>query len=45
MYFDTSKDECYADFAHLDLKGMEDGAGARVERNDEKINNADIYYK
>ena len=42
MYFDTSKDECYADFAHLDLKGMEDGAGARVERNDEKINNADF---
>lgn len=42
MYFDTSKDECYADFAHLDLKGMEDGVGARVDKNDEKRNPADF---
>jgi cysteinyl-tRNA synthetase len=42
IYFDTSKDECYADFAHLDLKGMEEGAGARVDKNDEKRNNADF---
>ncbi len=40
IYFDTSKDEHYPDFAHLDLEGMKEGA--RVEKNDEKRNPTDF---
>ena len=40
VYYDTSKFEHYADFAHLDLKGLQ--AGARVEFSDEKKNVADF---
>ncbi|MDO4979177.1 MAG: cysteine--tRNA ligase [Candidatus Saccharibacteria bacterium] len=39
IYFDTSKFSRYADFAHLDLEGLE--AGARVEMND-KHNKTDF---
>jgi cysteinyl-tRNA synthetase len=34
IYFDTSKDEFYADFARLDIEGMKEGA--RIEKNSEK---------
>ncbi len=40
IYFDTSKFPTYADFAHLDLKGLK--AGARVEYNKEKRNVSDF---
>ncbi len=40
VYFDTSKFEAYADFARLDLKGLQ--AGARVGFNDEKKNVSDF---
>ena len=40
VYFDTSKFEHYADFARLDLKGLQ--AGARVGFNDEKRNVSDF---
>ena len=40
VYFDTSKFEAYADFARLDLKGLQ--AGARVGFNDEKRNVSDF---
>ena len=40
VYFDTSKFEAYADFARLDLKGLQ--AGARVEFSDEKRNVSDF---
>ncbi len=40
IYFDTSKDIHYADFAHLDIKGMKEGA--RVEANAEKKNITDF---
>lgn len=40
IYFDTSKFERYADFAKLDLAGLQ--AGARVEFSEEKRNTADF---
>ncbi len=40
IYFDTSKYEKYADFAHLDVKGLQ--SGARVEENTEKRNITDF---
>lgn len=40
IYFDTSKFEHYADFAKLDIKGMQEGA--RVAVNDEKKNPTDF---
>lgn len=40
VYFDTSKDECYGDFARLDIKGMREGA--RVVKNAEKKNLTDF---
>ena len=40
VYFDTSKFGGYADFARLDLKGLQ--AGARVGFNDEKRNVSDF---
>lgn len=40
IYFDTSKFDRYADFAKLDVKGMQEGA--RVEINDEKKNITDF---
>ena len=40
VYFDTSKFERYADFARLDLAGLQ--AGARVEFSEEKRNAADF---
>lgn len=40
IYYDTSKFENYADFARLDLKGLQ--AGARVGFNDEKHNVSDF---
>lgn len=40
LYFDTSKFEKYADFAHLDLDHLK--AGARVEFSDEKRNASDF---
>ncbi|MBR5046415.1 cysteine--tRNA ligase [Candidatus Saccharibacteria bacterium] len=40
VYFDTSKFDKYADFAKLDLTGLQ--AGARVEFSDEKKNAADF---
>lgn len=40
IYFDTSKFERYADFAKLDIKGMQEGA--RVAVNDEKKNTTDF---
>lgn len=40
IYFDTSKFEHYADFAKLDVKGMQEGA--RVAINDEKKNPTDF---
>ena len=40
IYFDTSKFPTYADFAHLDLKGLR--AGARIEYNKEKRNITDF---
>ncbi len=40
IYFDTGKFNHYADFAKLDVKGMQEGA--RVEVNDEKRNSADF---
>ena len=40
VYFDTSKFEHYADFARLDLAGLQ--AGARVEFSDEKRNASDF---
>ncbi|MBR5418857.1 cysteine--tRNA ligase [Candidatus Saccharibacteria bacterium] len=40
LYFDTSKFERYADFAHLDLENLQ--AGARIEFSDEKRNVSDF---
>lgn len=40
VYFDTAKVPTYADFAHLDLEGLQ--AGARVEENSEKRNKTDF---
>ncbi|MEI6810709.1 MAG: cysteine--tRNA ligase [Candidatus Nomurabacteria bacterium] len=40
VYFDTSKFSRYADFAHLDIKGLQ--SGARVEENTEKKNITDF---
>lgn len=40
IYFDTSKFSRYADFAHLDVKGLQ--SGARVEENQEKKNITDF---
>lgn len=40
IYFDTAKFPRYADFAKLDLKGLQ--AGARVEFSDEKRNASDF---
>lgn len=40
IYFDTSKYKKYADFAHLDIKGLQ--SGARVEENTEKKNITDF---
>lgn len=40
LYFDTSKFEKYADFAHLDLDHLK--AGARVEFSNEKRNASDF---
>ncbi len=40
LYFDTSKFERYADFAHLDLEHLQ--AGARIEFNSEKRNVSDF---
>lgn len=40
IYYDTSKFDKYADFAKLDLKGLQ--AGARVGFNDEKHNVSDF---
>ncbi|MEP6755990.1 MAG: cysteine--tRNA ligase [Chthonomonadales bacterium] len=34
IYFDTSKFAAYADFARLDLKGLEAGRGGRVKEGD-----------
>jgi cysteinyl-tRNA synthetase len=40
IYYDTSKFPTYADFAHLDLKALQEGA--RVEVNSEKKNPTDF---
>jgi cysteinyl-tRNA synthetase len=40
IYFDTSKFKDYAEFAHLDVKGLQ--SGARVEENKEKRNITDF---
>ncbi|MFA5131922.1 MAG: cysteine--tRNA ligase [Candidatus Paceibacterota bacterium] len=40
IYFDTSKFPRYADFAHLDIEGLQ--SGARVEENTEKKNITDF---
>lgn len=40
IYFDTSKFEAYADFAKLDIQGMQEGA--RVAVNEEKKNATDF---
>lgn len=40
VYFDTSKFDGYADFAHLDIEGLR--SGARVEENTEKKNITDF---
>ncbi len=40
VYYDTSKYSEYADFAHLDLSGLQ--AGRRVEFSDEKRNASDF---
>ena len=40
VYFDTSKFKSYADFAKLDLEGLQ--AGARVDFNNEKRNASDF---
>lgn len=40
IYYDTSKFGAYADFAHLDLKALQEGA--RVEANPEKKNPTDF---
>lgn len=40
VYFDTSKFETYADFAHLNTEALK--AGARVEYNNEKRNPTDF---
>lgn len=40
VYFDTSKFDAYADFAKLDLAGLQ--AGARVDFSDEKRNVSDF---
>lgn len=40
IYYDTSKFPSYADFAHLDLKALQEGA--RVEANPEKKNPTDF---
>lgn len=40
VYFDTSRFATYADFAKLDLEGLEEGA--RVEVNEEKLNPTDF---
>ncbi len=40
IYFDTSKYEKYAEFAHLDIEGLK--SGARVEENTEKRNITDF---
>ncbi len=40
IYFDTSKYEKYAEFAHLDIEGLK--SGARVEENTEKKNITDF---
>ena len=40
VYFDTAKFERYADFAHLDIAGLQ--AGARVGFSDEKRNASDF---
>ncbi len=40
IYFDTSKDKEYADFAKLDIEGLK--SGARVEENKEKRNITDF---
>lgn len=40
VYFDTSKFSRYAEFAHLDVEGLQ--AGARVEENEEKRNPTDF---
>lgn len=40
IYFDTAQFPRYADFAHLDVAGLQ--AGARVEKNDEKKNITDF---
>lgn len=40
LYFDTAQFPRYADFAHLDIEGMQEGA--RVSANSEKKNPADF---
>lgn len=40
IYFDTSKDPRYADFAKLDIEGLKEGA--RIEANNEKKNITDF---
>lgn len=40
VYFDTAKFDSYADFAHLDVEGLQ--SGARVEENKEKRNITDF---
>lgn len=40
IYFNTSKDPHYADFARLDIEGMKEGA--RVEKNSDKKNAPDF---
>lgn len=40
IYFDTSKFDNYAEFAHLDVEGLK--SGARVEENTEKRNITDF---
>lgn len=40
IYFDTSTFPAYADFAHLDIEGLQ--SGARVEENTEKRNITDF---
>jgi len=36
VYFDTSRFPHYADFARLDLSGMQEGAGGRAQKQEEK---------
>jgi cysteinyl-tRNA synthetase len=36
VYFDTSKFPRYPDFARLDLSGMQEGAGGRAQKQEEK---------